>query len=314
MLYKSLKHLGIVLPVYNEADGLEKLLFQLEAAVSIPVTLIVVNDGSTDCSYDVMVNYKSTKKTTSKRIVNLSRNFGHQQAIMAGIHAVPDKCDSVVVMDADFQDIPADVVRLLDKLEDGYDCVYGERKANSGNLLVNFLTSLFYNVQSRIVPFNIPQYAGTFCAFRKNVLRAIQCFSESENYFPGIRAYVGFRQIGIPLTRGLRVHGKSKIGFIGLIRLSVTGVLGFSAIPMKLIFLCGLNMIILCFLLAVLILGMKILRITQIPGITTTLLVLLGGFGIQFMFMGIIGEYIGKLFIQSKKRPIWLVREVIDDK
>lgn len=309
----SFKRLAIVLPVYNEGKNICSLLEALERNVYMDITFVIVNDGSTDNSYNEVLNYQKKRETTKKRTVNLSRNFGHQQALMAGLSVVPDDCDLILVMDADFQDDPADVPKLLEKLNEGYDCVYGVRSANSGSFAINKMTKFYYKIQSKILSFDIPMEAGTFSVFNRKLLNVILSFPEHELYFPGIRAYVGLNQTGISLARSRRKYGKSKVGIKGLINLSITGILGFTALPVRLIFICGFALTALFFVLGALVLFMKLYGVTQIPGITTTLLVLLGGFGMQSMFIGIVGEYIGKLFLESKGRPNWIINEVRDD-
>ena len=164
-----------------------------------------------------------------------------------------------------------------------------------------------------MLPFKIPQNAGTFSVFNRMFLERILEFGEGEIYFPGIRAYIGMRQIGLPMMRQMRASGKSKVGIIGLINLSLAGVLGFSALPLRLIFLFGVLTTFVCAFLVLVIFVLKILGITQIPGVTTVLIVILGFFGLQSMFIGIVGEYIGKMFLESKKRPRWMIEEIIDE-
>ena len=161
--------LTIVLPVFNEAEGIQRLLLELERTVAGPVTIIVVDDGSSDDTYEVVKRF-SAKKTTTVRIIKLSRNFGHQKAIMAGLsHVDLNSTEIVIVMDADFQDEPADIPRLLDKLRQGYDCVYAVRLPDSGSFIVNILTRVFYMTQEKVVSFGIPRHAGAFCAFSRKV-------------------------------------------------------------------------------------------------------------------------------------------------
>jgi dolichol-phosphate mannosyltransferase len=304
----------VILPVFNEELGIEKLTSQIEKHVEQPVQFVFVDDGSTDRTLEILKNYRLNKDTNRKRIVVLSRNFGHQVAVMAGLSSAPKDCDRILVMDADFQDDPKDIPALIDKLEKGYDCVYAVRKAESGSFLVNILTRIFYKIQTRILSFALPRNAGTFSMFNRKVLDNILEFKEIDVYFPGLRAYVGMRQIGVNVKRGKRAHGESKVGRIGLIRLAVTGLVGFSALPMRLIFLFGFLMTLLFAFMAIVLFVMKITGITQIAGFTTVLICMLGLSGIQVMFMGIVGEYVGKLFLEAKKRPRWLIAEIIDGK
>lgn len=304
----------VILPVFNEELTIEKLAVEIEKEVEQPLEFVFVDDGSTDRTLEILKNYQVRKETNRKKILVLTRNFGHQQALMAGLSSLSKDADRILVMDADFQDDPEDIPALIKKLEEGYDCVYAVRKAKSGNFFVNMLTQIFYKIQKLMLSFSIPRNAGTFSVFNRSFLDKVLEFQESDIYFPGIRAYVGMRQTGLPVKRRKRAHGKSRVGILGLINLSLAGLLGFSALPMRLIFVFGVLTTILCFFLGLVIFLMKVLGITEIPGVTTILILMLGFFGIQSMFIGIVGEYIGKLFLESKKRPRWMVREIINGK
>jgi glycosyltransferase involved in cell wall biosynthesis len=306
--------ISVVLPVFNEESIIEELAVEIEQHVESQLQFVFVDDGSTDRTLEILKSYQPRKAENSKKIVVLSRNFGHQKALMAGLSSASKNSQLILVLDADFQDDPKDIPVLIEKLEEGYDCVYAVRTANSGNFLVNILTGAFYKIQDTILSFNIPRNAGTFSIFNTSFLHNLLEFKEGEIYFPGLRAYVGKKQTGVPVTRQKRAHGKSKVGTLGLFKLAIAGLVGFSALPMRAIFLLGVLTTLLCIFLGFVIFLMKITGITQIPGITTLLIFMLGLFGIQIMFIGIVGEYLGKLFLESKKRPRWLVREIIDDK
>ena len=307
------QNVAVVLPIYNESSVIAQLVAAVEVQIDAPLEFVLINDGSTDDTLAVLKTMQTTNAETRKKIVDLSRNFGHQTALMAGLAHVSMDADVVLVMDADFQDNPADIPALLAKLEDGYDCVYARRTSNTGSRLFDVLTKVFYNIQQKMLTFSIPRHAGTFCAFNRTVLERILEFQEAEIYFPGLRAYVGMKQVGVPVERSPRAHGDTKVGKMGLINLSLAGILGFSALPMRLIFLFGLLITSICFFLGVVVFFMKIFGITKIMGITTLLIVIFGLFGIQIIFIGVIGEYLGKLFLESKRRPRWVVRKVFHD-
>ncbi len=306
-------NLAIVIPAYNEDKIIEKLLYKIEEVLDVTITFVLIDDCSCDQTFAVCKNYSPIKKSTRKKIVSLSRNFGHQRALMAGLSQIPEYCDTILVMDADFQDNPEDISKLLDKYTSGYDCVYGVRYAKSGSFFINLLTKFFYQLQKHMLSFYIPPHAGTFSVFSREFLSHILEFKESEIYFPGIRAYIGMKQEGVHLVRGNRLDGKSKVGFSGLLNLSTAGLIGFSAVPMRIIFLIGLLLTSVCFSLSAVVLGLKLFGVTKIPGVTTVLLIILGLFGLQFMFTGVVGEYIGKLFYEIKRRPIWIIKDSIDE-
>lgn len=303
---------AIVLPLYNEEDGISELVHAIEEQVASDSTFVFVDDGSRDETLRVVRELVLLKAANSKRVVKLSRNFGHQSAVMAGLHSVPDDCDRIVVMDADFQDHPRDLPRLLSRLEEGYDCVYAVRNAQTGSRLLNLLTLVFYRLQKALLRLELPLNAGTFCVFNRRMLEGLRAFSEREIYFPGLRAYVGMRQTGVSVRRERRAYGKSRVGFLGLVRLAMDGLIGFSALPMRLIMLLGLLTTLLCLVCGAIVLILRLTGVVEVLGFTSTLIFILGLFGVQIMFTGLVGEYIGRLFVESKGRPPWIVHDVED--
>ena len=304
---------AVVIALYNEEAIITELAAEIEKHIQHPLVFVFVDDGSTDRTLDMLRSYAMVKAENRKRIVVLSRNFGHHQAIMAGLFSVPEDAGLIVVMDGDFQDNPGDIPAMMCKMAEGYDCVYAERTANSDCFIVDMMTRAFYKIQKSLFSFRLPENSGTFSVFNRSVLVNLLKFKESEIYFPGLRAYVGMRQVAHPVIRRNRAHGKSRVGFLGLINLAMSGILGFTAVPMRLIFMFGLLTTMLCMFLGFVVFLLKVLGITQIPGITTLLIVILGFFGIQIMFTGAVGEYVGKMFLESKNRPRWFVREIVDE-
>jgi len=305
------KQISVILPVYNEENCIAELLDDIEKYVEAPLEFILVNDGSTDGTLKALKEHKTTKKGNSKKIIDLSRNFGHQYALMCGLENVSIDSDIIIVMDSDFQDLPQDIPKLLNKLKEGYDCVYAIRQHRHENLLLKVLSNIFYKIQTKIASFSIPRDAGIFSIFNKNVHDKILLFSEVDIYFPALRAYVGYRQTGLPLDRGKRSFGTSRVGFKGLVDLSLIALLDFSAMPIRLIFVFGIFIMFFCILACMTVFIMKVLGITKIPGVTTVIILIMSFAGIQIMFLGIVGEYIRKMFSESKKRPRWIVKEII---
>ena len=306
------KQISVVLPVYNEENIIEELLSEIEQNVDDKVEFVIVNDGSSDSTYDRVNNYKLKNKGNIKKAITLSRNYGHQQALMCGLDNVSEKSDLIIVMDSDFQDDPKDLKELINKINQGYDCVYAVRKKRKEGIMLNLLMKLFYRIQNKLVPIAIPKDAGTFSVFNRQVLCELLKFKETDIYFPGLRAYVGFKQEGVMLERGQRHHGKSRVGIAGLLDLSIVAILHFSGVPMRIIFLSGFFMMVFCIILSVAVLVMKVTGFTKIPGVTTTLIIMMMLSGVQIMFIGIVGEYIGKMFREVKNRPRWIVKEIID--
>lgn len=307
-----MKRVAIVFPVLNEAATIESLCREVEANVNYPIDFVFVDDGSSDHTLAVLRSLQ-VKRFHSKTILVLSRNFGQQQAIMEGLRAVPATSSQIVVMDSDSQDRPCDVPLLLHALEEDCDCAVACRAPATGNWFVNTLTNLFYALQTRLTRFPIPKHAGTFCAFNRAMLERLLEFQECEVYFPGIRAYVGMKQILVPVARGERACGKSRVGLWGLVDLSTAGLVGFSALPMRAVFLFGIVVTILCIVLGTFILMLRLTGVVQVMGFTSLAIFILGLFGVQITFTGLVGEYVGKLFIESKRRPRAIVKEIIAD-
>jgi glycosyltransferase involved in cell wall biosynthesis len=302
--------ISVVLPAYNEEGCIEELLQEIEKSVNNPMELVVVDDGSVDRTLEILKNYKITNPQTTKKIVVLSRRFGHQHALMAGLSNTSKESELILVMDSDFQDDPHDIPLLLAKIREGYDCVYAVRKSRKEGLLMNLLFRLFYKIHSKFSSYKIPPNAGSFSIFKRNVLEKILMFAENDIYFPGLRAYVGYNQTGIKLERKRRAYGRSRVGFMGLVDLSVIAFFGSSGLPMRMLFLLGLGIMVFCNITIFILFILEILKVVRIPGFGT-LLLMIGLSGIQIMFLGIMGEYVGELFRESKKRPRWLEKEII---
>jgi dolichol-phosphate mannosyltransferase len=230
---------------------------------------------------------------------------------MCGLRSLNERAERIIVMDGDLQDRPEDIPQLLSALSGGFDCAFAERRPASKSILIDKLTGVFYRLQELTVPFPVPRYAGTFCALRKEFLRHVCRFSEADLYFPGIRAYVGFKQAAVLVQRDCRRHGTSKVGLIGLLRLSSSGILGFSALPLRMIFLCGLAMFAPSVAIGILVLALRLTGIIEVMGFTSLMLILLAFGGIQMMSLGILGEYLSKLFTDVKRRPEVIIGSTI---
>lgn len=302
--------ISVVLPAHNEEGCIKELLLEIEKTVNNPLELVVVDDGSTDKTLEILKNYEIYKSQNTKKIVVLSRRFGHQYALMAGLSNVAKESELILTMDSDFQDDPHDIPFLLAKIGEGYDCVYAVRKSRKEGLFMNFLFRIFYRIHSKFSSFTIPSDAGVFSIFNRNVLEKILMFAENDIYFPGLRAYVGYKQAGVKLERKKRLYQRSRVGLMGLVDLSIIAFFGFSGLPMRLLFFLGLGIMLFCNLTIFALFILEILEVIRIPGFGT-LLLMIGLSGIQIMFLGIMGEYVGELFRESKKRPRWLEKEII---
>jgi glycosyltransferase involved in cell wall biosynthesis len=303
---------AIVIPLYNEATGAVELIRRIEQATKEQIFFLFIDDGSSDNTVEILRSHRF-RDSDSRRIIQLSRNFGHQPALYTGLTLLPPHYQKIVVMDGDLQDQPEDIPKLLKPLADGFDCAYAVRKPKSANYLIDVATGLFYKIQIALSPFPIPRFAGTFCAFNRSFLDSLLMFKEVDVYFPGLRAYVGLKQIAVNVERAHRKHGKSKVGLLGLLRLSITGLFGFSAAPMRSILICGALITIFFFLFAISFVALYLLGIIATLATSLLAILVLLLFGIQMMFIGIVGEYIGKLFVESKRRPRSIIASIIDE-
>jgi dolichol-phosphate mannosyltransferase len=303
--------LAVVIPVFNEQEGIAELLTRLQASISENFLLVLVDDGSTDRSVDSILAF-GLRQGIHRRIIQLSRNFGHQQALMSGLRSVCGEADRIVVLDGDLQDRPEDIPRLLERLGDTWDCVYAVRTPVTKSPILDLLTTLFYRLQQMAITFPVPRHAGTFSVFNAAVLEQICRFSEADIFFPGIRAYVGFRQSALEVQREPRRYGTSRVGLLGLIQLSSSGILGFSALPLRLVLLLGLVLFVICVALGVLVLTLRLTGVIEVMGFASLALLILAFFGLQMMCLGMVGEYLSKLFIDVKRRPEAIIKAITE--
>ena len=303
---------SFILPVYNEAASLPYLYLRLMKIIDKLKTdyeLIFINDGSIDASFFILK--KLRQKNKSVKIISFSRNFGHQTAVTAGLqHATGDY---IFILDADLQDPPELIPKFIGKLKLGYDTVYAVRTKRKEFVLKKIAYSLFYRLLNLISSIDIPLDSGDFCAMNKNVLEAINSLPERNRFIRGIRSWVGFKSIGIEYERQGRSHGKSKYTVSKLIKLAFDGIFSFSYIPLQLMFLFGLLALILSFIGIVIALYMKFFttNYNRVPGFATTVILVLFTSGLQLFSIGILGEYLRRVYDETKRRPPYIISSVI---
>jgi glycosyltransferase involved in cell wall biosynthesis len=306
-----MQKIAVILPIWNEASTVAELIERIENALSESVSFLFVDDGSTDETVSVIQQINLKNIESSKSIIQLARNFGHQPALMAGLHHVPESVEIIVVMDADLQDKPEDIPQLIAKVREGFDCAYAVRKPHADSFIINTLTRCFYVLLEKLSKPALPAYAGTFSAFNRKTLELLLSFKEIDIFFPGLRAYVGGRQSSVVVSRSPRKDGSSRVGFFGLLNLSLNGLLGFSSLPMRLLLFFGICIATVCGLVGTMILLLRFTGVIQVMGFTSLALFLLTLLGIQMICIGLVGEYVGKLFVESKGRPRWIVRDIL---
>ncbi|KOY76600.1 putative bactoprenol glucosyl transferase-like protein [Apilactobacillus kunkeei] len=293
--------ISIVLPVYNEEAGIKNTIEVLENFVECQIEtyeIIFVDDGSVDSSVDIIRHAQSQYENI--RLVEFSRNFGHQLAITAGIRYA--KGDAVVVMDADLQDPPSVIPNMIEKWQEGFDVVYGKRLIREGeSFFKRFSAKAFYRVMRKVANVDIPLDTGDFRLMDRKVVDALSKLNEPEPFVRGLVSWVGFKQTAVTYERQERNAGVTKYPLTKMIRLASDGITSFSEIPLKIVNYTGFISII-----AGIIYGL----ITVFTGISTltfaiSLMCVLSG--MIMLALGIIGDYLYRTFDASKHRPQYVV-------
>lgn len=303
---------SLVIPVFNEAQGLEKLFERLccvlkgaEARLSgASFEVILVNDGSRDGSAEILDALH--RKDSRFKALHLSRNFGHQVAITAGIaHA---SGDTVTVMDADLQDPPEVVMSFIEKWSDGFEVVYGVRKRRDGETWFKRSTaSLFYRLIRKMTGLDIPVDTGDFRLMDRKVVDSFLELPERHRYIRGLVSWVGFRQIGVPYDRAMREFGMTHYPFHKMLKLAIDGIASFSFFPLRMA--TGLGFIVSAgaFLGLLFSLYLRFFTDRTIHGWTSLMVVVLFLGGVQLLSLGVIGEYLGRMFDEVRQRPLYFV-------
>ena len=298
--------LSCVVPAYNEGELIVDFLTQLTAAaraLTPDVDIVVVNDGSTD-STGALVTQLST--TLPIHYIELSRNFGKEAALQAGLDAATGDC--VVLLDADFQH-PLDVIpRLVERWRAGSDMVYTTKvhRANEPRLR-QMGSRLFYTLVSGRRGGNLPPDAGDFRLLDRRVVDALCALPERNRFMKGLYAWVGFRSEGIPITMQDRLAGESKFNALRLASLAATGITAFSVKPLRLVTLMGLVISVTSMLMAAWIVIEKLFLGQDIPGFATLAAAVFFLSGVQLVSLGIVGDYVGRIFDEVKQRPRYLI-------
>ena len=305
--------LTVVAPVYNENECLplfQKQLDEILEKQDISYEVILVDDGSTDGSRKLIAEFAESDERW--RGIFLARNFGHQAAITAGIDNAKGK--KVVVMDSDLQDSPDDIPKLLKKMDEGYDVVCARRARRSGNPLLRLSYWFFYRFLARVSETRIPLDVGDFACMDRKVVDALKSFPERNRFVRGLRAWAGFRQTGIDVKRAKRAGGKQKYTFRKLFRLAADAAFSFSWVPLRLVSLTGALSVLASLVYLAVILVMYFTRDINIQGWTTIVFLIVAFGGATLLALGIIGEYLGRIYDEVKKRPIYIIADSTDEK
>ena len=307
--------LSLIVPCFNEQDVIAltyQRVIQVLGNTDFRLQIVFVNDGSDDRTGEILA--RLALKDLRIRIVSFTRNFGHQSAVSAGLRHADG--DAVVVIDADLQDPPEVVLEFVDRWRLGYDVIYGVRTKRKESLLKRIAYRTFYRVFQGLASIDAPLDAGDFCLIDRKVLNTINALPEKNRFFRGLRAWVGARQIGVVYERDSRAGGDSKYPLNKLIQLAMDGIFNFSTAPLTIVFYLGIIMASVAFLCIIWLLLMRIfdiaifgMRVGDVQGFTSTILTLLLIGGIQLVSMGIVGEYIGRIYHEVKARPPYVIQD-----
>jgi len=305
--------LSVVIPCYNEQEVIETTYRRLVAAlqpVDMHVELIFVDDGSRDATADKLRQIQ--RQDDQVRVVLLARNFGHQMAVTAGIDQSTG--DAVVLIDADLQDPPEVIPAMVERWREGHDVVYGRRTEREGETAFKLATAkLFYRLINQLSETPIPADTGDFRLMDRQVVEALRQMPEQSRFLRGMVSWVGFRQTALLYKRDRRFAGTSKYPFRKMLKFATDGVLSFSLKPLKLATMLGLSSLLLALVgfAATIILALTASALSALALGAVSALALFSG--TQLVCLGILGEYVGRIYRQTQGRPLYLIRETLDN-
>jgi polyisoprenyl-phosphate glycosyltransferase len=303
--------LSIGAPACNEIDALPELRRRLGDVLDplgLDWELVVADDGSTDGTREWL--RAQGERDPRLRAVLLSRNFGHTPGYLAALEHTSGR--HTVLMDADLQDEPELIPAMLDKASEGFDVVYAVKARRHEGLPMRLAFSLYYRLAGRISTVPQPSHAGPFCLMSRRVVEEIMALPERHMFFPGVRAYVGFPQAGIPVDRPSRADGTSRITWHRRVSGALDGIIAFSHAPLRIATWVGLVVAAGAALLELVLLYLRLFTDMQTPGMTAILTVLLFLGGVQLLSLGVLGEYMGRVYDEVKRRPRYVVEERIN--
>jgi dolichol-phosphate mannosyltransferase len=308
----SKKLISIVIPVYNEKLVIPELINQLTKFINknkkYNFEIILVENGSSDNSFILLQEF--AKKDSRIKILQLSKNFGCDGGIAAGMRfATGDAC---VIMMADLQEPINLINQFLKKWEEGYEIVYGVVKKRTGGLIRNFNSILFYKIINSFTNNMFPENASDFRLIDKKVYQTINNTSEQNKYLRGLIMWTGFKNIGIPFDRTKRFAGKSKADFKTALYVALNGIFSFSYLPLRFVSVLGIGITFISFLMIVFYLYLYFVHGREAPGAATMILLTLSLFGILFFILGIISEYLARIYDEVKNRPSFIVNKKIN--
>jgi dolichol-phosphate mannosyltransferase len=311
MMSRTAPSISVAIPVFNEAAVVPHLLARLRAVLDAlpggPHQMVFVDDGSSDATVEMLA--LEAQKDPRILVVALSRNFGHQTALTAALdHATGDV---TVVMDADLQDPPEALPSFLAEFAKGFDVVYAQRVDRKEGLLLRLSYFFFYRLISKLSALDLPLDAGDFGLMSRRVVEQLRRTPEHHRYLRGLRRWVGFRQTGVVVERSARAAGTSKYSPAKLLKLALDGIFAFSTVPLRAAALLGAFAVMASSLYGLYALYVKIFLDQSPRGFTALVLVVIFLSGLQLVFLGLLGEYLGRVYEEVKGRPLYIVDRVI---
>ena len=303
--------LSVVVPVYNEQEVIDETFKRLSGVFEdyfMDVEYIFINDGSKDNTYFKLVDI--ARNNSKVRVINFARNFGHQIAITAGMDYA--KGDAVVIIDADLQDPPEVILKMVEKWQEGFQVVYGKRLQREGETFFKkFTAKIFYRFLDSMTDVKLPVDVGDFRLIDRKVCDAMKCLPERSRYVRGLISWVGFKQTSVEYRREKRFAGETKYPLKKMIKLAGDGIFSFSYKPLKLATFVGMLISACSFIYLIVVLIQKFIKNDIASGWASSMAVSLFFNGVMLIVLGIMGEYVGRIYEEVKARPLYIVGELV---
>lgn len=308
---------SIIIPVFNEEEnilGLAERLVTVMNKTGLSYEIVFIDNGSVDTS-PVILN-GLLKVYSNIKVITLSRNFGYDGGISSGFQYVTG--ERIIIMDGDQQDPPEEIPKFISKADEGYDIVYGIRKKRNKSMLLNFQMKLFYRIWKSVVNIDVPKNAGNFGIISRDVMNIIKDMPERNKFIRGLRAWTGYPAAGIVYERDKRHLGETKFSFLNYLNHAFNGITSFSTAPLRMFSYLGLIGFTCCVLFGLFIFitrllsifGYNVVNYRDVSGFATVTLLILTVLSINLLGLGILGEYIGRILEETKKRPNYIVKKV----
>lgn len=301
--------ISIIVPFYNEEPNIDQLFERLLTVLNdlqLPYEVICVDDGSRDNTLECLIDYH--QRYPMIKVLSLSRNFGKDIALTAGLENAQGQ--AIIPIDADLQDPPELIEKLIAKWREGYDVVYGKRRSRQGESWIKrFTANVFYRVIGRISTVPIPRDTGDFRLLDRRVVDALKKMPERTRFMKGLFAWVGFKQTYVLYDRPNRLQGTTKWNYWKLWNFALDGITSFSSIPLKVWSYLGIVLSILAFMYGSFLIIRTLIFGIDVPGYASLMVTALFVGGVQLISLGVIGEYLGRIYEEVKQRPLYLIRE-----